>query len=566
MRIPIYTARKEKEERDLTLHYAKLDAIKAQKSEFESREIAHKQMINTTQEIATQAMATASSPRMTLNDQLYSGTSGYTNPCTGQNHQRKKQIAKIAYSQSPPAQAMLGRFVDMVYGPSLIVQSMPKWKLLESAPNKTDKDGTPTNDTLRSRQLFSDNAEDRYKLWELDYRSDYYQKTCHVKRSREAFFDKLLEGETISVLRYSQSRKNNPLSVQKIKSKNLMRSGSNVERGNYEVDGIEYNEKSQPVAYHIFDERKGKSERILRHGQRSGRTFVIHSTIGEGHRGDPLLSGIISELTKISDFEALEIQAAVINALFAVWIETEIGGEKQDLATKDGLGATSSQETFRAAWDTSEFKADIDTMGVNSGGIIARPGEGQKIKSFDTKRPTANFEQFSNAVKRNLFSARGMSIAVAQYDFNGSYSAARGELLVFWNRVMQMRFDHINEYEKIIYQMWMWGEIDNGNIERYDWYKSDLAKQAMSFAKFTGPQRPDIDPLVSAKAHKMESDELWKTDNHIAAERGGGDWNDNAVKKISENKIKAAANEPLVVQKNTTYSNSKTESKSEVVE
>jgi lambda family phage portal protein len=532
---------------------ASIDRVKAETQYFAERTESMKAMTKQAAQSVRAILDIASKPVMSLNEELYGGASGYSNPALYANHSQAKTLSRKALWESPAAQAMIGRFTDMVHGPALELQAMPIYELMPGFPaDKTE------------RQRYSRNIESRFRLWAKNVDSDYYLKNSHQKRSRANFEALLRDGEYIDILRYSYSWKKNPLSVQRISPDNLRRSGSNVSTGNTELDGIEYNAKTQAVAYHIFDPLTGKSTRVPKYGPKSGRQFVIHTTIGDGHRGQPLLAGVISELTKLSDFQALEIQAAVINALFAIWVETPLGAENKPIMTRAGInGVAQESKTFRDSFDIADYQAKLNSTAFSKGGIIAQNlGEGQKLNSFDTKRPTANFEQFFTAVKRNLYAAKGMSIAVADYNFNGSFSAARGELLVFWIRVMTLRYDHCNDYSNVIYRMWLWGEIDNGNIADYGWTTDPIIQDAMSYAHWTGPARPDIDPKKSAEAHQIESKNGWKTDNQITAERGGGDYDDNIERKALENDAKAAANESLAVQEKTTYSNSKAVSES----
>ena len=146
-----------------------------------------------------------------------------------------------------------------------------------------------------------------------------------------------------------------------------------------------------------------------------------------------------------------------------------------------------------------------------------------------------------------------MSLAVADYDFNGSYSAARGELLVFWNRILTLRGDHSTDYEDVIYQGWLWGEIDAEKISLTGWEDQDI-RDAWSNANWTGPARPDIDPMRSAKANEIESKNAWKTDTIITAERGGGDWDENIERKKTENEKLVDVNTGLVTLAKTSHS------------
>jgi len=533
----------------------KSEKIQAETKMIRERTHAIEKMTEAKEKALDAVIAFAEKPTMSLNDELYGNRSAYSSDIWQSNTDYARRISRIAYWESPAAQAMQGRFVDLVIGPKLELQSNPVWDIIPGSPS-----------TPEERQKIIKNIESRYRLWAKSKKSDYILEKNHYQRSRYNFGELLIDGEYFVILRYSATMKRNPLSVQIIKPENVKRIDSKVAQGNTEKDGIEYNSKGAAVAYHILNATTGKSVRVPRFGVKSGRTFVIHNKLGHGRRGVGIFAGIISELTKLSDFQALEIQAAVINALFAVWVETEIGGETKKTIPKEGIsGINSTIATTSQRVTGAEFEAKLNSTDFSHGGIITQNmGEGQKLHSFDTKRPTANFETFFNAVKRNLYSAKGMSKAVADYDFNGSYSAARGELLVFWNRVMTLRFDHSVDYEDEIFRMWLWGEIDNNNIDAPGW-QDETIQDAWTNAYWTGPQRPDIDPLRSAKGAEIDSNNIWKTDAEIAAERGGGDWNENVERKIVENKMKATANEPIVRLEKTSYSFSenKTESKSE---
>lgn len=540
---------------------AKNEMLKAQTHLIRERTNAIQDMKKSAQESMKAMVETASKPTMSLSNELYGGATGYTLDTWGMNHTNARRLSRIAHGQSPAAQSLIGRFTDLVYGPRLELQSSPLWDLIPNSP--------PDNEAgNEARQKIIKNIEQRWRLFAKSKKSDYTQNKNHYQRSRSNFEKLLLDGEYFILCRYSQSRKRNPLTTQYIAPENIQRTSSSVVGDNKEIDGIEYDSKGIAVAYHIYSPSTGKSTRVLKEGPKSGRTFVIHNKLGDGLRGVGLLVGIITELTKLSDFQALEIQAAVINAIFAVWVETEIGGETKSVVDKAGITRSTGPTTtnVREPWNGAEFAAQLNGTEFTQGGVIAQNlGEGQKLHSFDTKRPTANFEQFYKTVSRSLFAAKGMSEDVAHFDPQSSYSAIRTNLLILWNKIMTLRFDHSNDYEDVIYRMWLWGEIDNGNIDINVNYQDEFIQDAFSNATWTGPARPDIDPQKSANAHEMESKNGWKTDSQIASERGGGDFDENIQRKISENEIKALANEPIVKQEKTSYSFSENKTESESV-
>ena len=489
-----------------------------------------------------------SKPQMTLNDELY-GNNGKALEVWDKQHNEIRSLSRKAFTQSPAAQSLIGRFVDMVYGARLELQASPLWSIIPKAPTK-----------LEEKQKIIKNIETRYILWAKTKKSDYNEDKNHYQRSRQNFEKLMLDGEYFTILRYSQSRKRNPLSIQYVAPENIMRVSSQIQTGNTESDGIEYNSKGVAVAYHVYSPITGKSIRVAKYSIKTGRTFVIHNKIGNGRRGISILAGIITEITKLADFQALEIQAAVINAMFAVWIETGIGGENKPITTEKSLGQRNTTPEIASRVNTSDVQANLNSMQFSKGGnIVQGMGEGQKLHSFDTKRPNANFEQFYKTTIRSLLSAKGMPYDVAMYDPEASYSAIRSNLLLFWNRVMTLRFDHSTDYEDVIYRMWLYGEIENNNIAVNGW-ENDTIQDAFSNATWTGPSRPDIDPYKSAKANEIEVNNSWKTNSIISAERGGGDFDENVSRTFSENIEKAKANEPIIIQEKTNYSESKSTS------
>jgi len=553
MKVPIISKIFKNRELERT---AKINYLKAQTSAFNERTIAMKEMQVQTKEIMKSLIARTEKPVMSLNDELYGNMqTPYNTDLWSYSSDRIRRISRIGHSQSSPAQAMVGRFVDLVYGTHLELQAQPFFDLLQ---------GSPTD--IKIQQSLIKNIERRWWLWAKSDKSDYEQDKNFFCRSRDMFERLLIDGEFFVILRYNQNRGSNPLTLQYISADDVMMIDSQVLSGNIEKDGIEYNSKGIAVAYHIRNKKIDGSDygsvRIPRYGIKSGRTFVLHIKLGQALRGIGILAGVISELTKLSDFQALEIQAAVINAIFAVWIETPIGGENKEFIKKKGISGIGAQIDQAASnYSPSEYNARMKTTDLQHGGIIAEGlGEGQKVNSFDTKRPNVNFEQFYNAVLRNLASAKGMSLAVMLYNFNGQYAAARGELLVLWNKISTMRFDQTNAYESQVYKMWLWGEIDNNNVPDFGYGKSEFIRDAFSNSVWTGPARPDIDPLKSVQANIKEVYHGFKTNQEVAAERGGGDFDENIGRIKNENIQKADANAPMLKVEKTTYSEATTNS------
>lgn len=439
-----------------------------------------------------------------------------------------RRLSRIAAFESPTGAAILGRLVDIVVGSGLQLQAEPMWDVIESEYGAMI-DGIPRDGD--ERRAWRRLVERRYRLWWQGRSVSYTVDRNGPALDRQIFRYLLEDGEYFAILRYTSSRRGSPLTIQIVPPENVA-GGTGAAAGNTIENGIEYDGKGIAVAYHILDERKGTTTRVRRFGTRSDRTFVIHEylrTSEKQRRGVPYLANVIHELTKLGDYEVLEIQAAIINALFAVWVkppedmdgEPVIGAGAQK---KSGGGA----EITETGDPTTDYLARSERLDFSHGGVMldSLPA-GHSVESFDTKRPNSGFDKFFQSVKRNIAAAKSVPLAVVDLQFNTSYSGARGELLLFWMTATQMREAHAASFHSVIYQMWMWAEYDRGRISAPGFDTDPMIRAAFTNAQWIGNQRPDIDPLKTVKAHILEQNRGYKTGHQITAERGGGDYEEN---------------------------------------
>ena len=132
-------------------------------------------------------------------------------------------------------------------------------------------------------------------------------------------------------------------------------------------------------------------------------------------------------------------------------------------------------------------------------------------------------------VKKNLSASLGIPISVLDKQFQNNYSASRGELILAWYQIEKYRFNQ-SMTNDLVYRMWLWGEIQQEKITAPGFFQSDEIQAAWSNAKWIGNQRPDIDPLKSVNANVIEQNRGFRTGKQIAAERGGGDYDENLVR------------------------------------
>jgi lambda family phage portal protein len=434
------------------------------------------------------------------------------------DHDRLQRISQIAYWEMPTARSIIDRFCDIVIGASLDLQSVPIWDLIKD----------PAYKDTEKRKAKTKEIEARWKNWANHKDIDYEKIEDHAQMTYSTFWYRLLYGEFFKLYRYAPTLNKNPLTIQIIPPENIKGGVLPENSKNTLENGIEYDRRGRAVAYHIYNDNTGNSIRVTKKGAKSGRVFVVHDYISHNRkikRGVGILVKSIPQLAKLSDFESLELKAAIINALFAVFIKPPSDSDGRPVVG----GKIPSKKIFKdkSKPTTADLDLELELMDVSEGGIfLDELPAGHEPQSFDTKRPNVNFETFFNTVQRNICSSLNIPVSVVNYMFKNNYSSTRGELMVFWYTVIRLMKNHGKNSCQPDYVAFLEGEVANGKLDLPGW-KDEEQKRAWSNANWNGNQRPDIDPLRSVKAAQEEQKFAYKTGQQIASERGGGDYDEN---------------------------------------
>lgn len=490
-----------------------------------------------------------------LSSELYpeaeksSGSLFRTSQVYAGDNRRLQRLSRIAIFESPIGASLVGRMAEVVVGSGLSLRPQPLWDLIPGAPDGETEEGK------KEREFWCRNVEQRYRLWGKSYRPEYNTRRNIYQLSRACFDYLLQDGEYFVLFRYAATGAVNPLTLQIIPPENIQ-GGSTTTPGNEVVNGIEYDQYGEAIAYFVLDDKTGQTTRVSRFGPKSGRTMMLHnflSTNEKQRRGVPFLANVIEEIAKAGQYESLEIQAAIVNAMYAVWVKppADMDGEATITAGAPKRTGAIATEVPTGNADAEEYVQNARKLSSSQGGLLidALPA-GHELQSFDTKRPNVNFGAFLTEVKKNIAASRGIPLSAVDLNFNGSYSGARGELLMFWNTVDRYRTNHGVDFEDDVFQMWFTGEVYRGNIRAPGAMDSRDILLAYTNAEWIGNQRPDIDPLKSVTAHVMEQKYGYKTGAEITAERTGGDYAANLETIEGELAKVAGANAPMAAIEN----------------
>lgn len=240
---------------------------------------------------------------------------------------------------------------------------------------------------------------------------------------------------------------------------------------------------------------------------RAGRPLFVHAINkrrAHQHRSIGLLSSVMGRMKMLDRYDAVELQAAITNAVFGLYVQSPYDSDfvREALAPSDDesevTGELSGYQALRAAYHE---KADVRMDGVR----LAHLFTGETIESVSPDRPNTNFAAFENAVLGSIASALGISREQLSQDWTGiNYSSARTLLNEIWRGLVADRHLFTQSFCTPIYAAWLEEAVARDLIEvpggKANFY---LFRAALCQAEWLGPGRGFVDPLKEAKAAEL---------------------------------------------------------------
>lgn len=290
-------------------------------------------------------------------------------------------------------------------------------------------------------------------------------------------------------------------------------------------NGIEYNALGEAIAYYVAKKHPGEIERtgstaymhipsseIERIPARTkfGRKRVIHIydrlRPGQG-TGVPLITSVLRQLRMLDRYQVSELQAAVVNAMVAAFIETDMSSEQ--VAGLFG-GDVNSYLEEKKKWEI-KFQ----------GGSILNLFPGTKLNPFIPSRPNNSYDQFTTSLMRHMATALNVPYELLAKDFSKTnYSSARAALLEASRHFMVRRRALVSDWCEEVYTLWLQEKVMRGEVAAPDYVGNEWA---YSRARWIGPGRGWVDPVKEAEAARMRM-ELGLSSLADEAAEQGHDW------------------------------------------
>ncbi|WP_462383374.1 phage portal protein [Pseudomonas sp. Marseille-QA0892] len=264
-------------------------------------------------------------------------------------------------------------------------------------------------------------------------------------------------------------------------------------------EGIEFDSAGAPVYVHVcsgYPNEKRLSaplkwERLEVFGSETGRRRVMQIWCDKERpgqkRGAPYLAPVLEPLQKLERYSSAELMAAVISAMFTVFLKKGENFNQGNL----GLTALSNE-------DQQGGQAELPPVQLGEGAVVdLAPGEEPMVAN--PARPNAQFDPFFTAVAKEIGAALEIPLDELMLHYSSSYSAARAAMLQAWRMYLTRRWWLVCDFCQPSYELLVDEAVARGRI-RAPGYSDPARRRAYTRAVWIGPAKGAIDELKEANA------------------------------------------------------------------
>lgn len=448
------------------------------------------------------------------------------------------------FTENLYAAGLINRLVTNIINTGLSLEATPVSGLL------------PINDDQAND--WSENVENLWRIWGnnkglVDWKKQSTEGELQAMAKKTAY----ISGDVLIVLRQSPVT-GLPITelidgrhIQDPVQGNHKKNAEN--RGNQIKHGVEIDKNGRHIAFYTNKIEKGKtvSKRIPANGPKSGRkiAWLLYGSkrLLDDVRGLPLLGLVAQSLKEIDRYRDSEQRAAVVNSMLAMFVKK--GANKPGTKPFTGGAVRRGTETVTDSDGTTrEFSVDKWIPGM----AIDELGEGEEPMSFDTKRPSAGFHVFEDAIISGIAWANEIPPEVLKLAFTSNFSSSRQANAEFKMFLDKERTGFSSGYSKPRYQNWIVSMVLTDRIKapglleswrdprQFDifgaWVDSDWA----------GAIKPHVDPLKETNAYIAKVAAGFITNARATRELTGQKFSRNQKQLLQENKLKVEANQILI--------------------
>lgn len=385
--------------------------------------------------------------------------------------------------------------------------------------------------------------DDAAKAWELAAEREFnlFAETCDhtgeqtFEEMQELAFRAALEsGDILIIRRWRQDAGcTYGLKLQAVESDRLSNPDHKAD-SETTAGGVEINGDGVVQTYHVASKHPGD----MRSRRKGIKWLPVPARASNGERlalllydrkrpdqtrGIPYLAPVIELLKQLDRYSEAEITAAVVSAMFTVFIKTP-DGDGSDLVAGRAGGVSGSEKEQKLG-----------------NGMIIDLADGEDVISANPMRPNTAFDPFFQAILRQIGVALEIPFELLIKHFTASYSASRAALEMAWQFFKMRRRWLIRRFCQPVYG-WVIGEaVARGRLNAPGFFDDPIIRAAYLGSNWVGPARMSLDPKKDAEADKLNIDMGIETLVEVTAKRTGGDWERNHPQRVREEQMRSAA-------------------------
>ena len=425
------------------------------------------------------------------------------------------------YCNTPGATAPIRRYRTNVIGCGLALRSQVNRKLLGLTDEKADD--------------WQRNTEREFHSWANTQDCDLTRTQNFYELTGLAFLSTMLSGDVFAALpRIKRPGDIYPLKIKLIEADDCC-NPNNIMDTNKLAGGIEVDSNGAPIRYYFRTVNSQDTvftgiytwTDVPVFGNRSGLRQVLHLFDRERpaqRRGTPMLAPVIEQLKQLTRYSLAEIDAAILNSFFTVFVKTlpPIGLQPGFIP---GVPPTLGGTLIPGGPDTPTNPADEKVYEMGRA-TINELDPNQSIELADPKHPVSGFDTFFTAFMKQISASLEVPFEVVMLHFTSSYSASRAALLEAWRSFIYRRFFMARNFCQPIFTHFMYDAVLSGRISAPGFLSDPAIRQAWLGSAWIGPGKGMIDPLKEVKAARMKIDSRLSTheDEYLQMQETGGDW------------------------------------------
>ncbi len=409
----------------------------------------------------------------------------------------------------------------------------------------------------------SDETEEFEAQVQARFRSFANDPDCYIDVERQSTLDGLLakgyrsyltSTELLASFEWKQRRADRAFTCVKLISPDRMENPDHMPDSFTLRRGVELDRDGAAIAYHIRNAHRSESGMVgapqfswkrVPAFKPWGRRNIVHLFDGEvgQTRGKPSFVSVLSEMKMFQGFKKAALQNAVINAMYAAVLESNLDAASASEVLGAPPAGSSESALARYMKMQSAYHRNADIRFDGSKVMHTVPGE--KFTLLTPKGATVGFDQFEASTLRYIAAGLNMSYEALSRDYSKTnYSSARASMLEAYKFIVSRRHFIGARFAQFIYTCWFEEELERGFLilpksaaNAPSFYE---ATAAWTRATWIGQPREHIDEEKRANALKTMYELGGITKQKICAEQGE-DFEDVAEQLAREEAVENKA-------------------------